>query len=205
MTAQELINKALQTIGVISSGESPSTEESNDGLVTLNGLLASWSAQALPIYQIVRETVSMTGAGSYTLVTRPVKIKSAVFVNDGVETPYALVGAEDWASYTRNRVLYHDGGYPTGIIRLRPDPTAGTLELYSYQELTALGALSTTIALPPGYERALQFNLALDLAPEYGHQINEGLIGLANDSKLAIQGLNQAVLGAPVPQAPVTA
>lgn len=195
MTAQALINLALQTIGVISSGESPSNEESNDGLTALNSLIASWSAQLGPIPTISQVEVPLTGAASYNLATRALKVESAAVVNDGLTTPYAVVKKDIWAAGDLNRVLWYDGGYPTGAIRLRPSPSAGTLELYNYVELTALATLATSVAFPPGYDRALRYGLAVDLAPEFGRPLDQGLIGLANDAKMSIQGLNQAVLG----------
>jgi hypothetical protein len=146
--------------------------------------------------------VTLTGATSYNLVTRALLIKSAAVVNAGLQTPYEVVDAKVWAAGDANRVLWYDGGYPTGAIRLRPSPTSGTLEMYSYHPLTALATLATAIALPPGYVRALRYGLALDLAPEYGRPLDQGLVNLANDAKLSIQGLNQVVLGPIAPPAP---
>lgn len=204
MTGQNLITLALQTLGVVAAGETPADEELADGLVALNELLSSWSAQGLPIPQLTRVEVTMTGASSYNLVTRPLLIKSAALVNAGVIVSYDPVDAVVWAAGDRNRVLWHDGGYPTGAIRLRPSPSSGTLEYYAYHPLTSVATLSTALALPPGYPRALRYGLALDLAPEYGRALDEGLVSLANDAKLSIQGLNQVVLGpiaAPAAQA----
>ncbi len=62
MTVQQLINAALRTLGVIASGESPSAEESSDGMTALNGIIESWTALGLPIYQITRETFALSGA-----------------------------------------------------------------------------------------------------------------------------------------------
>ena len=199
MTAQNLIDAALRTLGVLASGESPSSEESNDGLVALNGLIESWSAQALPIYENTRETVTMTGGSPYTLGTRPQKINGAQYTYGGVETRFEVVTAEQWSDPHRINVLYWDGGLSTSKFYVRPDPSAGSLVLDELRALSTLASLATSTSLPDGYERALRFNLALDLAGEYGAPITQELIGLANDSKTAIQGLNQNVLGTPVP------
>lgn len=312
MTAQELINQALRTIGALASGESPSAEESNDALAALNQLIASWSAQALPIYQITRSAIALTGAASYTLATRPVKIKAAaisttatmslplkiatppewaeymdkastadfgelLFYEDGyplgrihiapirasggsleliservigqgvmtvrevfnltgaasytigvggtfpterptkitgaaiqagsiVTRDLTLVTAEQWAAYPRKgvagtfaQVLYHDGGFPTATVWLAPKPAAGTLELYTYERLTAIASLSTVISFPDGYERALSAALGVELAPEYGRPVDGALQQKAEDAKTSIFGLNAAVLGRPEP------
>ncbi len=206
MTAQDLIDYALTEIGVADPGVTPATEERNWGLTKLNQLLSSWSAQALPIYQITRETFVLSGAGSYTIgtgqtwsTTRPVKIKAAAYTANGVIVWLDVVPAEVWADGGRNRILYYDHGYPNGTVWLRPAPTDGTLELYSYKPLTSFATLNTAIALPDGYERALQLNLAVDLAPSFGRALDANIIALANDAKMSIQGLNQAVLGPVVP------
>ena len=41
-TARDLITQSLRTLGVLHSGETPSAEEANDGLTSLNQMLNSW-------------------------------------------------------------------------------------------------------------------------------------------------------------------
>src|SRR5215218_8238359 len=99
MTFQQLVNGALRSLGVIASGESPSTEESDDALVALNNLIASWTALGTPIYQLIKDTsVTLSGAASYALSTRPVRIQSAsVIAANGTTMPLEIVTAEKWA------------------------------------------------------------------------------------------------------------
>lgn len=42
-TAQEIINMALRTNGVIAAGETPSTDESNDCFEILNAIINNWN------------------------------------------------------------------------------------------------------------------------------------------------------------------
>jgi len=199
MTAQEIIESSLRSLGVIASGETPSAEELADGLEALNNLIDSWSAQALPIPEVTRETVVMNGAASYTLGTRPIKITGAQLSNDNVLTKFEIVTSEQWSDHNLVNVIYWDGATSSKVY-LRPSPSAGNLVLDELRPLGTLATLATSFTIAgKGYERGLRFNLALDLAGEYGKVPDEALIGLANDSKIAIQGLNQNVLGAPVP------
>ena len=46
------------------------------------------------------------------------------------------------------------------------------------------------LALPPGYERAIKFNLAEELAPEYGTELLPGAIKIANESKKNVIRIN---------------
>jgi len=203
MTAQELIDGALRAIGVIASGESPNPEESADSLVTLNDLLASWSALGLPIYEIIRDATPLTGVESYVLTTRPVRIKSgSVVAANGVAQPVEIVSAERWAGITdRTRtgvyadVLFCDFGLAVCTVRLSPKPSTGTLELWVYRALASVGALSTSFSLPPGYLRALRLNLAVELASEFGRPVSESLTATAQEAKSAITNLNSFVLG----------
>jgi hypothetical protein len=214
LTAADLINSALLQLGVLSSGQSAATQETADCLLALNELLASWSAQALPIYQITRESLTLSGAASYTIGTgqtwntaRPVKIKAASVVASNIRVPVKVVDAEEWAAVidtggtgTFAQVLFYDDGYPTGTVYLLPKPAGGALELYSYKPLAAFATSAASVDLPPGYERAIIFSLALEVSGQFGRTPSEALMALANDAKTSIFGLNQANVGAPQPQ-----
>lgn len=212
MTVQELITAALRSLKVIGSGETPSVEELNDAFLALNQLIASWSAQALPIPQIVRETFALTGASSYSIgagqtlnTVRPLRIRAAAVLSAGMVIPLEVVTAEIYAAGLLNRVLFYDTGYPNGTVYIRPAPGNGAqLELHSYKPLAPLASLLSVLDLPPGYERALKFNLSGDLLSEYEvpAHIAQYIIKNADDAKLSIQGLNAANLGPPVPQSP---
>ena len=49
-TASDIIKKAMQKVGVLTKSESPSSDESADGLDSLNDLLSSWSNESMFIY-----------------------------------------------------------------------------------------------------------------------------------------------------------
>ena len=143
-TAQEIINSALKRIGVIDAGQSPSTDESNDGLVTLNQMIGSWSSQAAPIWELKREDISLTGAASYALSPRPVKIKSAAVVFTGaMNLPVQVVDAAEWSAFTDKQteadfaeILWYEEGHPLGTLHLAPKPkTGGELEITSLKSV----------------------------------------------------------------------
>ena len=212
MTVTELIDKALQLIGVIAPGETPAPEERADALSVLNNLLANWNAQQLPLFSVKLDIVPLTGAASYTLASRPMRIKSAqVLAANGTAQAPALIDAVGWASVTDKsrtgvyaEVLYCDYGYPTATVTLSPRPASGTLEIYSYRRLAEFASLAEVIDLPPGYERALRYALAIDLAPEYGRTVTPEIGASAMEAKNAIAQLNAIVLGE-MQQAPTAA
>jgi len=213
MLVQDLIDRSLRLIGVIAAGEVPASVERDDALISLNGIVTSWSAQQITLYQVSVQTVSLTGATSYTLGTRPARIKAASIVaaNGSSKAP-ALVDAVGWASVEDKsrtgiwaEVLYCNYGYPSASVYLSPRPTSGSLEIHSFTPLTQFASLATTIALPDGYERALTYALALELAPEYGRPIDQAVLGVAGESKQAITALNALVLGEAQPGAAASA
>jgi hypothetical protein len=134
-TVQQLIDAALRDIGALASGESPNAQESADALLALNQLLMSWNAQALPIFKVTRTAITLNGAASYALGTRPVKIKAAsCVVSSSLNVPLNIATAAEWAAYAERGSgdfgdqLFYEDGYPLGKIHIAPRAT-GTLEL----------------------------------------------------------------------------
>lgn len=217
MTAQELVTAALVRARIADPGEGPSTSEIDDAFVSLNDLLASWSAAGVGVPQIKRESFSLTGAASYTIGTgatfntvRPLAIKAASVASGGATSNMEIVTANGWTELGDKsragkfaRKLFYDAGYPSGTIHLWPAPvTGGSLELYSYKPLTAFSDLTDTVDLPPGYDRALKFALAFDLCTEYGRPVDAALQAAAAEAKQAVFELNAKVISGAAPAAP---
>src|ERR1700752_1631654 len=95
MTASDLIKTSLRNINAIATGETPTSDELNDGLVMLNDLLENWSTQNLAVYgqqDVTFNTVG--GTASYTIgptgawvTARPVRIN---------DYPYCTVNGSDF-------------------------------------------------------------------------------------------------------------
>lgn len=211
-TGQSIINDALTEFEAIAAGGSPSASESTFCLRRLNALIDSFSAQALPIPSIARESFTLTGAASYTIgigqtfnTARPIKLESAaVTATNGARVPVRLVDVEIWNALmdsTRTGlfadILYYDNAYPAAKIYLAPAPTGGSLELFSYKPLAQLAATTDTLSLPQGYERMLVLSLAVEVAGAFGAQVTQTMIDKANDSKISVFGENRATIGSP--------
>ena len=209
-TVQELINAALRSLGELASGETPTTEESNDAFAALNHLLASWSTEGLFVPQLSLISHSLSGAGSYTIGTggdinaeRPLAIRAAaVETSAGLSAGLEIIDAQAWAAILDKsatgalaRQMYYNPSRPLGVIYLWPRPTAGgTLRLHAMHPLPAFTSLGQTIDLPPGYVRALRYGLALELAPEFGRD-PAIVLAQAQAAKAALAELNARVLG----------
>jgi hypothetical protein len=85
-------------------------------------------------------------------------------------------------------------------VYVSPTPTgSATLRIHVSVALQTLVDGTTTINLPPNYLKALRYNLAVDLAAEYGAAVNDNVLntvkGIAAATKanlVALNGSNRA-------------
>lgn len=204
-TIRDLINGSLRLIEELGAGETASAESAADGLTALVAMLGSWSIQGDLVYTETTENFTLTANdGSYTLgptgdlvTTRPTRI-IAVTVNDGSnDYPLERYSIDQWAAISDKtdtgtpEVFYIDGNSPNSTLKLFPVPSAAyTLTLYSEKPLTEYSAIGDTLTVPPGYERAFRYNLACEIAPEYGKEPSARVHRIAVESKNAIRNQN---------------
>jgi hypothetical protein len=208
MTAREMIASSLRLIGVLATGETASSPEMNDGLSTLNQMLSSWSNENLVVHQKVRDEFTLTpGTAAYTWgasgtfnSSRPVEVLTAALElqgSDPQEIPLQILTTKEYSSLslkglesTIPQAVYFDGAYPFQGVTFYPVPSAAEHAVfYSLKPFSVL-ALGDSISYPPGYEKAIRYNLAIDLAPEYGSQVDPIILQQAMDSKAEIKRKN---------------
>lgn len=211
MTGRELVTASLRLIGAVAPGESLNAAEATDALAAVNRMISSWSLESLMIYTRVREEFTLTandqsytmGSGADFNTTRPVKIEEATIELQNqspmVEVPLRILrNAKEWSEICAkestaevSQYLYVYGSYPNETLELYPKPTyAHKLVLYSWKPLTAIASLTDSLSFPPGYERALVYNAAIELSPEYGKPVSDAIALVAVDSKAAIKRQN---------------
>jgi hypothetical protein len=202
-TASAIIRRALRLIGAIAASETPSAAEQADALEALNAMLDSWRASSLMAYALRDETLTLTGAASYTIGTggnlntvRPVRIDAAYQRISDIDYPLRLASAAAWADLAAKSTtgdvadwLYYEPSHPLGRLYLYPVPSAGVLHLLTWVPLTAFAA-SDEVALPPGYQDALTYNLAVRLAPEYSRPVTAEVAAVARDAMGKIERVN---------------
>lgn len=209
MTGRDLVAQSLRLLGALATGETLSASEATDGLAALNQLLDSWSTEEMIIPNIVREVFPLAantqtytmGPGGTFSTPRPIRIVNAelqiLSASPVIEYPIRILTEAEYARIvlkgfqsTLAWELYDDGAFPLRSLTLWPVPAAGNnLVLYSEKPLANL-ALTDTISLPPGYFRALRYNLAVDLAPEYGKEASQTIAAIAVESKATIKRAN---------------
>lgn len=201
-TAQTLIKAALRAINAIATGETPTSPEMADGLEALKIMLRSWSANNIMVYSVSQDTLTMTGASSYTIGSGgdvntewPIEIKGAV-----VDTLYNLrcIGESRYRSLKRSVLgaraayIYYNPVYPLGV--LYPWPTGGSsMVIDSLKALSDPSTLTTDIEFPTAYDAAIKWNLAIELAPEYGKDPSPLVLKRAHESLKVIESKNMAM------------
>lgn len=205
-SATQLVTRALKINGVLGEGETPSTEQVNDGLEALNDMLASWGVKRSYIYTIKSETFNLvSGTANYTIgvggtfnTVRPNKIDSLV-VNLGQTafpltelTPAAYAGISNkTVNSSIPEYYYIDNDYPLATIHLFGVPQSGlTITVNYWKPLTTFADLTTIYTFPPGYKRAIIYNLAREVAPEHGAIISMEAAKIAKDSLANIRNRN---------------
>lgn len=184
-TGTTILERALRILGVLRQGGTSTTAQKASGLEALNGLLEALSLDRTMVYQVVSEnftwpaaTASRTIGSSGNFNTSwPIKLETA-YVRDANNVDYPLqitYDRKDWDYYPSKAVqteipelLFLDRAYPLATIYLRHVPTAQlTLYISSWKRLQSFAAIGDTVALPPGHEDMLAYNLAERIWPEY--------------------------------------
>lgn len=200
-TARTIIRRSMQKAGILSKNETPTADEANDALDTLNDVLAALFNEELMNYINLVENFTLTsGVASYTVgvggtfnTSRPIFIKSG-YVREGT-TDYELENiSED--SYDTLGVkttlgtpfcFTYNGNNPLGTITFYPVPsTNSNVYLRMMKPKTAL-TLDTDFDMPPGWNLYITHQMAVLLAPEYGVQCPPEIEAIAKTAKEVLE------------------
>lgn len=196
-TARDIIKRALQKNGVLTKGESPSGDEASDGLSALNDLISSWSNDSLLIYARISESFPLVaGQSTYTIgsggdfdTDKPLQILTAFTRIGSIDYDINIINDEAYDEITQKNIsssipiaMFYQTSEPLGRITIYPVPTTGSMHIRSEKQLTQLATLDTDLEFPAGWERALIYNLALELSMEYAQPVTEPLYEMAMDA-----------------------
>ena len=205
-SALQLIESSMRLATVLASGETATADEAVDGLRSLNDILENWSTENLSVWTGDNEQYTLTpGTASYTIgpggvfnATRPIRIGLSFTRVNGSDFPLEQWGLDEYNTLSVKTVggipekYVYINEYPLGQIILYPVPaTASTLFLNTDRVLTFPITLATTLSFPPGYEKALRYTLATNLAPEYGVIPPPAVQAIATSSKADIKRSNK--------------
>ena len=208
-SAGDQINGALRLIGMLAEAETPSAATSADALSAMNQMIDSWNTERLSVFTTqdqvftwpVNQATRTLGPTGNFVGNRPVLVDDATYFKDasngtsyGIkiinEQQYNGIAVKNTTS-TYPQVLYVNMGYPDITMTVYPVPTS-PLEwhIVSVEELTQPATLATTLSFPPGYLRAFRFNLACEIAAEFGVEPSPQVQRIAMTSKRNIKRIN---------------
>jgi len=209
-TVCDLIKGSLRLIGALATGETPPAEETSDALMVLNQMIDSWSTENLIIANQVREVFPLVaGTSAYTMgvggdfnTARPIDFLRVLIQDSAAspayELPMEVLTAEQFSKITAKQTqgttpscVYAEGTTPLETLNLYPVPSvAKNIVIYSAKPINQFTSINNSIDLPPGYLKALRYNLAVELAPEYGKESSPSIINGAIESKENIKRQN---------------
>lgn len=207
-TAGDQINRALRLLGVLAEGEVASADTSNDALTAMNQMIDSWSTERLAVY--ATQVQSFAWPGGYATRTvgptgdfvgsRPIRVETSTYFVDptNISRQVLLINRDQYDAIPVKSVqssvpsvLFVNMTYPNAELTVYPVPsTPLTLKLVSTVELSQPATLFTELSFPPGYLRAFTYNLACELAPEFGVEPSQQVQRIAMTSKRNLKRIN---------------
>lgn len=204
-TARDTVKGALRLIGVISSVDEPAAEEADDALSAMNQMLASWWVSRFTAVSTPQTSFALTANdGTYTIgasgdinTIRPSTIYEAHITQGGIDYPLRVISLQEYESISLKdtgggipEFLAVRPGYPLSTIHLYPTPGTGCTLVMDKIAAPSDLTLATTMPYPPEWIRAIRYNLAIELSPEYGVTPSPAVVAIAESSLAAIMRTN---------------
>lgn len=181
-TGTELLKQARYANGSLGDGVTMTADEVATDLIALNMLLATWD---IDYYAAVTEAFTLTAntaAYTWKLTTgdittdRPVDLLDQTYILRGdISYPVRLITSAVYQAIGNKTVtgmpelIFFDPMMPAANLHLYPVPDAAdVIYLTSLKALAEITDATAEIALHQDMVGALKWNLAVELAPNYG-------------------------------------
>lgn len=201
-TVDRIIDRALRLIGVLGQQQpSAPPQMMADARDTFRDLVDMWALKGALIPTRTVETFALDGlkhsftwaeAGADWASVPPISIEAAHFNEGGGATfPVRQMDAAYWSeqfyrpAQSRPHGYWFEPGNPA-TIRFDRIPFDPSITFVSIKPLNSGQGLTDETGFPHGYDAALRFLLAEQLAGEYGIEIGPTLARNIRDARLAI-------------------
>lgn len=218
-TFLEIASDASSVIGQTGIGQTISPEEAAQAMRFANRMLAKWSAQRLFLPDVNTRSYGLTsglqdyvvgptasGPGSF-VQSRPMFVENARAVIPGTSTELDmnLLSKVEWDAIRDKQAqtsvtgtpsdIWTEPSFPNMAFHVWPVPSVGvTIKIGTWELLQQFATVFDVVNLPPEYEDALVFNLAIALAPTYEKPVTQDIQDKAVDGILKLQALNAQTL-----------
>ena len=208
-TAADQINGALRLIGMLAEGETPSAATAQDSLAALNQMIDSWNTERLSVFSTQDQVFTWTpnqihrtlGPTGNFVGNRPILMDDATYFKDptnGISFGIKIINQQQYdgiavktVTSTYPQVMWINMDYPNIDMYVYPVPTkALEWHFISVTELNQPASLSTQLAFPPGYLRCFKYNLACEIANEFGVEPPPNVARIAMTSKRNLKRIN---------------
>jgi hypothetical protein len=208
-TAAEIIDGSLRLLGVLAEGETPSAAVMQDSIMAINQMIQSWDTERLSVFSTQDQvftwpayTMSRTiGPTGDFVGNRPIEIDDATYFKDpssGLSFGVKLINQQQYdgiafktVTSTYPQVMWVNNTFPDMEMTVYPVPIkALEWHIISVETLTEVSSVATDMYFPPGYLRAFRYNLACELAPEFGVEPSPQVQRIAMSSKRNIKRIN---------------
>lgn len=211
--ASDIVQGALEEIGVIAEGEKVSAGDLSVGMPRLQRWIDQVNARRELIYSIsfllfnlipnhAPHTIGPNG--DFNIPLRPVKIVGANFIlNSGssnpIDSPQIRIKDEAWwnSNPTKSLVssivthLYYDPSTPLGNLNFWPIcNVANPVRLEMWNSIAQPISPNVTLQLPPGYWDATVLSLARKLSPVFNRPFSADLKEMHREAMRIIEGNN---------------
>lgn len=218
-----ILYRSLRLAGVLGApGRGPSATQLGEALDIANAMLDSWNTERLIIYEVERNVQTVTsGKQDYSIsatqvspdwaIERPTRIERAGLIylanpSQPLELPMDILTTANWSQIPVKNIsstiplqLWYEPSFPAGVAHLWPKPSMdNSIALYLWKQLAQFTGTGQTVSFPPGYLKAITYNVAMELAtlPWEGHNIKPSpmVAQIAVDSKAKIKALNIGII-----------
>lgn len=175
-----LINAALRKCGVLAEGETASTESITNCTQALNNIVVRFATLGMPLWKRTELAISLVaGTINYT-VANSLKTPQVILRDVTGGTQYELV---EKSRYDYNRLPSNTSGIPVhytfnpnlenGTVTIWPIPDSSAasskaITVVYQKEFDGFVAATDTPDFPSYWTDALIYELAVNIAPEYG-------------------------------------
>jgi len=205
VTAQDLIKSAMRIIGVVASGEAPDADELKDARQALNFIILQlkgppnyvkpgqmmWTRERTDLTLTAKAVFDLKPSGGDCDIQVPVEIITATRKDtDGNETPLTPITLEQYESLSRKNStgtpgkFYYEKRTDVGKLYLDyiPSDITDVIDIVYRQPLELLTSNTDDFDIEDFWYRALKWNLAVEIAPEYGVTPSQLVLAKAAES-----------------------
>jgi len=200
--ATSIITQALRKIQIGVGGETLADEYASAGVDALNTLIRTWAVDGVRLWLNETQTVTLVaGTSQYTLSPRTLEVFQAYRRSDGTDDiPVRIFTREEYSRLPNKTTtgapyaVWIDRRIGTSVATVYPVPTSAevassmTLRLDVKRQIEDVTATTEEIEFPPEWLKALIYNLAVELAPEFNKQPSELVIMQAMESYNLLRG-----------------